>query len=531
MAISKQANLDGTLVDDQDPSHPATQDRENILKSALSGNGYILKNFSRQSYPSSHFIKFIAEIEKGQINLELEIFYFANFASSGRSRSHEKRIQISHDWSSHSTEFALSKSGKKRCLLIGTYTRNNQTIFGAWDAAAYLNHGQNVSCYVSVEAIASAMRDGFGLSINEKNRLVCCFRPEFMHFYINNMELLHEPSSSTLGIQQQLVTTENSNLQELLLSTDTNVIPIELPRNRVIFGAPGTGKSYKLEEEATKFFPHPALRTRVTFYPDYSYPQFIGSYRPTPVYRDSNETLYESDKITQVPDSKLPLVDYRYVPGTLLQMYCRAIQNPSHNFLIIIEELNRTDAAAAFGDWFQLLDRNAMGESEFTIATSPDLRAFLIGQGMTSDGIKLPSNLYIWATMNSSDQNVMPLDSAFKRRWSFDYVGLDDGASVVTGKNLSMPCAPGGLVEWNTFRGKLNTRLRHLGVTEDRLIGPFFLKHAELQDGKAIKNKLLMYLREDVVRHDPEKLFNAATFGEIVGLYDSGNNVFKDISF
>jgi hypothetical protein len=125
----------------------------------------------------------------------------------------------------------------------------------------------------------------------------------------------------------------------------------------------------------------------------------------------------------------------------------------------------------------------------------------------------------------------MPLDAAFKRRWSFEYVGLEDAASAVDGHNLVLSFAVGGTIDWNKFRRLINAKLSELGIAEDRQLGPFFLRREELQDGNAFKNKLLMYLREDVVRHDPEQLFREATFGKIAALYDAGSNVFKDISF
>jgi hypothetical protein len=533
VVTSKQAKLDGTLENGQDPPHPSLDQRKLNLQTALSSNGYALHSLSKTTYANSQFVKFTADVQNGQLRLELEIFYFPNLAwSSGGRRDTEKRIQLSQDWSDHSVEFELSKTGSKRCLLIGTYTRNGQTIFAAWDAASYRNHRSPSSCYVDVDAIATAMRDGFGQSLDAKNRMVCCFRPEFIYYYINNMQELHgRVLVSTLNLQTPPPETGPSVIQTAPLTIVSNPLQGTTPRNRVIYGAPGTGKSYKLEQEAAALFPSAILRTRVTFYPDYTYQHLVGTYRPTPLYRDSSEVLYESDKITHVGDSKLPVIDYRFNAGPMLQMYCTALRNPNHNFLLIIEELNRADAAAAFGDWFQLLDRNKSGESEFQIATSPDVQAYLASQGVLAAWIKLPANLYIWATMNSADQGVMPLDAAFKRRWSFEYVGLEDAAGAVAGENLRLRFANGGAIGWNAFRQVINAKLRGLGIAEDRLLGPFFLKREEMQDSNAFKNKLLMYLREDVVRHDPEQLFNAASFGEIVAMYDAGNNVFRDVTF
>ena len=241
MAHSKQAEIDGTLVTDEDPPHPNLKEQEDNLKIALSSNGYTLNTLRQTQYPPSRFVKFTAEIEKGPHKLNIEIFYFPNLAwSSGNRSDLEKRIQITQNWADHSSEFSLPKTGSHLCVLIGTYTRNKQTIFCAWDVASYHDHKNPTSCYVDVDAIGKAMRDGFGQSVDKKNRLVCCFRPEFIHYYLNNMEELHERvmvSGLNLGpLAPQL----------LKISALPNPLPSDIPRNRVLYGAPGTGKSFKL---------------------------------------------------------------------------------------------------------------------------------------------------------------------------------------------------------------------------------------------------------------------------------------------
>ena len=264
-----QAKLDGTLEDGPDPPHPSKNEQEQFLKNALNSNGYLLHSIVQTTYSPSQFVKFTAEIEKGDNKLKLEIFYFANLAwSSGNRSVTEKRIQINQDWDLHSDEFNLGKKDKNRCMLIGTYTRNGQTIFCAWDAYSYREHAKPTSCYVSIEAIAFAMRDGFGQSIPSKGRLVCCFRPEFIHYYINNMEELHQRVNvSSLSLEFPTPEAETSNFQGAYISSPPNTLKFKLPRNRILYGAPGTGKSHKLNQEAVLNFPDPSLITRVTFYP------------------------------------------------------------------------------------------------------------------------------------------------------------------------------------------------------------------------------------------------------------------------
>ena len=268
-------------------------------------------------------------------------------------------------------------------------------------------------------------------------------------------------------------------------NTQTSVGKLDGTRsfNRIVFGAPGTGKSYRLNEEAKKSFSE-ANCERVTFYATYSYAQFVGSYKPVMKKVEGQEKIA-----------------YEFVPGPFLRMLVKAMKNPKEQFLLIIEEINRANAAAVFGDMFQLLDRDGEGKSEYAIATSEDVRHYLVKEGLPEDvakEIRIPANLYLWATMNSADQGVFPLDTAFKRRWSFEYIGIDEGE----------PQAPALKIvtyDWKTLRKFLNRLLVLNGVNEDKLMGPFFLK-----DAAEFDSKVLMYLWEDAAR-----MCRRAVFGEI----------------
>lgn len=287
---------------------------------------------------------------------------------------------------------------------------------------------------------------------------------------------------------------ETKTIEKVNTQTET----ISLPRNRIIFGAPGTGKSYKLKQEAQLFSSD--CVERVTFHPSYSYSQFVGTYKPLQEEKEGGKIRYE------------------YVPGPFMRMFTRAIQDTDNNYLLLIEEINRANVSAVFGDIFQLLDRDEKGNSEYKIATSEDVKRFLKEQGFENDEyISIPSNMYIWATMNSADQGVMPIDAAFKRRWSFEYVNIDNAEDKLN--NYRIPPTINEkddkkLIEWNTFRKKLNDKLSDLGVNEDKLIGPFFLDSDSIKnnnniiDYKMIENKLIMYLFEDVVKMHPGDLFN-----------------------
>lgn len=369
-----------------------------------------------------------------------------------------------------------------------------------------------------------------------------------------------------------------------------NSSKIPYPHNRIIFGAPGTGKSFRLKKESTEnsFF---IEITRVTFHPDYSYSQFVGTYKPTMIKADNKQEDENTRQIIQVLQDKkissqekydilydkfkennltlLPFllglytddafstrkkdgsataddnnaernhgkairsyvnlksendgeeISYKYIPGPFLRTLVNALKsnrlNETKNYLLIIEEINRARVSAVFGDMFQLLDRNEDGESEYEIQTSEDMRNFLTEQlGGNKDDyqtIRLPNNFYIWATMNSADQGVFPMDTAFKRRWNFEYIGIDENESGVSAYEIPISRIVDKKkiikkVNWNKLRQAINKKLISLNVNEDKLLGPYFISEKDLKSAmqnqedfiKLFKSKVLMYLFEDAAK-------------------------------
>lgn len=269
--------------------------------------------------------------------------------------------------------------------------------------------------------------------------------------------------------------------------------------NRIIYGAPGTGKSHSIEQSYDENF-----IVRTVFHPETQYSDFVGCLKP----------VMEGDRVT-----------YRFRPGAFTEVLVKSIKDPTNTYNLVIEEINRAPAAAVFGEIFQLLDRKPDGSSCYQIDISdPDLLTYLntkTGNHFGAGKISIPSNLSLLATMNSSDQAVMPLDTAFKRRWSFDYVELsfDKAPSQILVLQTSE-----GLFEisWANFADKvLNHMLKEFRVPEDRMIGPFFLNETDLQNWQsALRGKLFVYLWDDVLRHktrERERLFSNKfrTFGEL----------------
>ncbi|WP_322446710.1 AAA family ATPase [Robertmurraya mangrovi] len=314
---------------------------------------------------------------------------------------------------------------------------------------------------------------------------------------------------------------EEQELEESVEETqDEPQADINKPHNRILFGAPGTGKSFTLEEDRKLFG---KKYERVTFHPNYSYAQFVGTYKPKPKLKDNGEEY----------------ISYEFVPGPFLRVWIQAMlskkSGSSTNHLLIIEEINRANVAAVFGDVFQLLDRDGRGTSEYSIAASEDMKDYLMKEWGFSAGevqeISLPNNMYLWATMNSADQGVYPMDTAFKRRWSFEYIGIDEGQDQLNGITVDLSFERE--IAWNTLRKAINKRLTEndLNVNEDKLIGPFFINKNDLVSenfDSIFKSKLLMYLFEDVLKHRSGKFFAPGlnTFSKILTAYDNKQNIF-----
>ena len=239
------------------------------------------------------------------------------------------------------------------------------------------------------------------------------------------------------------------------------------------------------------------------------------------------------------PSSGKKDISYEYVPGPFMRMYVKALKNSRTDnikpFLLIIEEINRANVAAVFGDIFQLLDRGDDFVSEYPIQATEDVKKYLAkelgGDPCDYNKIKIPDNMFIWATMNSADQGVFPMDTAFKRRWDFTYLGIDDNDQDLQGKYVYLADDKSQKVEWNKLRKAINNFLAKGKINEDKQLGPYFISRSIVvpEDGDEInrerfintfKNKVIMYLFEDAAKQKRSRLFegcfqNSSRYSEI----------------
>lgn len=277
---------------------------------------------------------------------------------------------------------------------------------------------------------------------------------------------------------------------------------------QIFYGAPGTGKSHKIKDDMdVKVADEKNLVFRTTFHPDSDYSTFVGAYKPTTTKRAVRNVAGDIVRDTEKKEVYEDCITYSFIPQAFLQAYVAAWNNPDDKVFLFIEEINRGNCAQIFGDLFQLLDRDDEGASEYPIMADKDLAKYLNGNDeegrpvlTNKDGIKdgklrLPKNLYIWATMNTSDQSLFPIDSAFKRRWDWVYIPIADAK-----KNYVIEI-DNDQYDWWSFLEAINAIIESTTHSEDKKLGYFF---AKAKNGRisveTFVSKVIFYLWNDVFK-------------------------------
>lgn len=360
---------------------------------------------------------------------------------------------------------------------------------------------------------------------------------DFYHVSIDGVDLPNGTYYLTLGVGS------DKNILATLPKSDFNTIEFDdskilsmkeslkkmrksdIPLQQIFYGAPGTGKSHAINELTAG---KDVIRT--TFHPDTDYSTFVGAYKPTtksvPV-----TTVIGTNAVPVKLNGKEMMEDkivYEYVSQAFLQAYVAAWrkycdvqkgEEPMDEFLVI-EEINRGNCAQIFGDLFQLLDRGDEGFSEYPIKADSDMKKLLekefkgleiknkedinalfkgdkdiVAQVLAGDVLLLPNNLYIWATMNTSDQSLFPIDSAFKRRWDWNYVPISNA-----GKNWMIE-VNGAQYDWWKFLEAINNKVYHATYSEDKKLGYFFCKANDgVISAEKFVSKVIFYLWNDVFK-------------------------------
>jgi hypothetical protein len=269
--------------------------------------------------------------------------------------------------------------------------------------------------------------------------------------------------------------------------------------NVIFYGPPGTGKSKRADDRAKIFN---SIKYRTLFHPEFTYADFVGSYRPVVGRDKSSQIINRNSELVDRPVSY-----FEYVPGVLAEALKASFDNPHAHVVLIIDEINRGDCAAIFGDFFQLLDRDESGASKYGINADPELLKFIGNYDILDDrNLHFPPNFSLFATMNTSDQSLYGMDAAFKRRWDWEpcHVVYDELSDVFTTKLTLVGDKSGDCFDWIEVLKAINKRICQRRL-EDKQIGPWFLmpdKHGQV-DMKEFSNKCLFYLWHDVFKDDP----------------------------
>lgn len=400
------------------------------------------------------------------------VVYYGNIRNEERN-DREKKIQLNGK---------DPRANPNPSIILGVYCYETNDVlenlvFAGWNIDPDTNYPGNPSIRgLNIDSLQKARFNGL-YKHNFKNNYVCTFRPEYIFYYIENIQSIHSSSDDVIT-----PTVSKS-------SQDVN--------NVIYYGSPGTGKSHRADIETNG-----KEVQKVTFHPDYDYHSFVGGYKPT----------MDGDKIA-----------YKFVPQIFTKIYVDAWKNlvsadETKPFYLQIEEINRGNCAEIFGDLFQLLDRDKDGFSKYEVTAEEELCKYLLSEkgfegnhpGIENGKLRFPNNLKIIATMNTSDQSLFPMDSAFKRRWDWIYVPIDTNCKY---SDFKIQLDNGKAFEWLSFLKLINEEIFEITKSQDKQIGNWFIDAQN--SGKVISestfvNKVIFYLWNDVFKDEENTIFKSA---------------------
>ena len=339
--------------------------------------------------------------------------------------------------------------------------------------------------------------------INEKQNIIDNIgkiksKPRYAEVFNDNRDLYAETNKAEYTLSDPSFTSKYSD---------------NIGTNKIFYGCPGVGKSYNIDKQfSCNLF-------RTTFHPEYTYYDFIGSVRP--------QTNYVGEKAS---------TSYTFVPGDFTKALKFAIDNPNETVNFVIEELNRANTSSVFGDVFQLLDRDNLGFSKYYITNenisniiyknfNKDFIEKWLNVNIELNQVKIPNNLNIIASMNTSDQNINSLDSAFTRRWDTEYVPINFNLLE------NDPIIDGLDIPWSIFAQRVNRLILESNMinAEDKQIGPFFANPSIISNKVSFSNKVLVYLWKDVFKINRSLVFNTDIVKGIDSLITNYSNDPKSI--
>lgn len=459
-------------------------DIEAVLKKLFQQFSWRITNFNKNGAQCK------IDLENPIIKEVLKLNVYVGKIRNEKRNDREMKIQLGN------LDPKITEEGRTN-IILGIYCKNENDelkdlVFVGWSIDPNTTYTSNPSIRgVFTEVLQQAKIYGFTKRIN-RNTSACVFRPEFIFYYIKNLTILNNLAFET----------SISEMKEQNPKRESRSIKIKsLPYQKIFFGAPGTGKSHKITELLDENnIPEDMIR-RVTFHPEYDYSSFVGGYKP----------------ISEDDENGKSIIKYKFISQIFTNIYVDAWNDLNNNFYLIIEEINRGNCAEIFGDLFQLLDR----KEKYAISPSNELKVYLDENledlGLKDGKMTLPPNLFILATMNTSDQSLFPMDSAFKRRWEWEYISICYKALTEEDKpNASYEYVVNidgdKQFNWIDFIKAVNDEIKgnpNLGM--DKCIGNYFVQpstnSSKIIDIEQFVNKVVFYLWNDVFKDEENNVF------------------------
>jgi hypothetical protein len=405
------------------------------------------------------------------------VVYYGNIRNEERN-DREKKIQLNGK---------DPRTNTNPSIILGVYCYESNDalenlVFAGWNIDPDTNYPGNPSIRgLNIDSLQKARFSGL-YKHNFKNNFVCTFRPEYIFYYIENIQAIHNLPEEAIAPKAQ------TNSQDV--------------NNVIYYGSPGTGKSHNAD-----LITNGKEVQKVTFHPDYDYHSFVGGYKPT----------MDGDKIA-----------YKFVPQVFTKIYIDAWKNlvsavEPEPFYLQIEEINRGNCAEIFGDLFQLLDRDKDGFSKYEVTAEEELCKYLLSEkgfngehpGIKEGKLRFPNNLKIIATMNTSDQSLFPMDSAFKRRWDWIYVPIN---LKCTFSDFTIRLDNKKEYNWLDFLEKINIQIFDTTNSQDKQIGNWFIdaqNTGKIISEDTFKNKVIFYLWNDIFKDEENTIFKTKEYPKL----------------
>lgn len=342
---------------------------------------------------------------------------------------------------------------------------------------------------------------------------------KYLFYECNNPENYFENIKKWIYVLEELklinkneIKFTNKKRKKIMDNSIKSIIGEDKERhNVIIFGAPGTSKTYSIDRALKGSNIDNDFVFRTTFYEDYSYYDFIGQYKPIVLYSEATGK-FRRGKEEDLEEMGHPNISYNFISGVFVDSYIKAI-NSKENVYLIIEEINRGNASAIFGEFFQSLDRKESGISAYPIKISKELSIYLKEKTGNdhNENFEIPSNLKIIATMNTSDQSLFKMDTAFKRRWYMKY-------SPIETKEVKDVFVKNTNINWAEFITVINSLILKTLNSEDKMIGQYFChinQNKKTISESEFKDKVFHYLFFDVFRFNRKEIFNTESFNDI----------------